>query len=253
MDGAEPGRKVLGPARRSFQQLYNLVFVGLIAGVIGARLTYLITYPEAFSSSPLSLVSLNPGLLDPLGGLAVGTIAAIIYAQRVKLALWSVLDALTPLLAVMMIALGISHLASGVAFGAETQAPWAIELWGARRHPSQVYEILSATAILAVLWPEGEPDSTSRALFPAVLRIERSIVVVFRGIPGGQPASGGGLADDAGNGVAGVGRQPVGLKLRGSQQPTSPTSLKLLLSVFSTLKPEKPLEGGVKAASPFGS
>ena len=52
--------------------LYNLAFVTLVAGVIGARLAYLVRYPEAFANSPLSLISLNPGLLDPVGGLAVG-------------------------------------------------------------------------------------------------------------------------------------------------------------------------------------
>ncbi len=204
-------------------QLYNLVFVGLVAGVIGARLTYLITYPDAFSSSPLSLVSLNPGLLDPLGGLAVGTFAAIIYAQRVKLALWSVLDALTPLLAVMMIALGISHLASGVAFGAETQAPWAIELWGARRHPSQVYEILSATAILVVLWPgrwsQTVPAGRYFLLFCALSAASWLFLEAFRG--DSRLLAGGWRMKQVMAWLVLAGSL-WGLKLRDSQQPTSP-------------------------------
>lgn len=165
--------------------LYNLVFVGLVGGVIGARLTYLVRYPEAFGSSPLSLISLNPGLLDPLGGLAMGTIAGVIYAHQAKLALWPTLDALTPLLAVMMIALGVSHLASGAAFGAETQAPWAIELWGTRRHPSQVYEILSAAAILVVLWPgrwvETAPAGRYFLLFCALSAASWLLLEAFRG------------------------------------------------------------------------
>jgi prolipoprotein diacylglyceryl transferase len=174
-------------------QLYNLVFVVLVAGVIGARLAYLFRYPEAFASSPLSLISVNPGLLDPSGGLAVGLISGLIYAQRRKMALWQALDALTPLLAVMAIALGLSHLASGAAFGATTQVPWGIELWGAKRHPSQVYEILAAVAILLILWPgrwgNQEPVGRYFLLFVALSALSQLILGAFRGdsllLPGG--------------------------------------------------------------------
>jgi len=93
--------------------LYNLAFIALVAGVIGARLAYVFRYPNAFVSSPPNLISLNLGLLDPMGGLAVGLISGAIYTQRKKMALWPTLDALTPLLAVMAITLGLSHLASG--------------------------------------------------------------------------------------------------------------------------------------------
>ena len=38
------------------------------------------------------------------------------------------------------------------AFGAPTTVPWAIDLWGASRHPSQIYETIAAALIfLAIL------------------------------------------------------------------------------------------------------
>lgn len=177
--------------------LYNLVFVALVGGVIGARLAYLLRYPEAFAGNLLSLASLNPGLLDPLGGLAAGVAIGAIYAQRKKLALWPTLDALTPLLAVMAVAMGISHLLSGAAFGAATQLPWAIDLWGARRHPSQVYEILAAAAILGALWPgrwrESKPAGRYFLLFVAISALARLFLEAFRGdsllLPGGWRAA----------------------------------------------------------------
>ena len=165
--------------------LYNLAFVTLVAGVIGARLTYLFRYPEAFANSPLSLISLNPGLLDPAGGLAVGLISGAIYAQHKKMALWLTLDALTPLLAVMAIALGLSHLASGAAFGATTQVPWGIDLWGANRHPTQIYEVMAAVAILLILWPgkwgEQEPAGRYFLLFVMLSALAQLITEAFRG------------------------------------------------------------------------
>jgi prolipoprotein diacylglyceryltransferase len=134
-------------------QLYNVAFIALLAGIVGARLGYAARFPAAFAASPASLVSLNPGLLDPLGGFVVGTLAALIYGQRRSLSFWPLLDALTPVLIVFNIALALSQLAAGTAFGLPTDLPWAIELWGAARHPTQVYQLLAALFVLAVLWP----------------------------------------------------------------------------------------------------
>lgn len=137
--------------------LYQLVFVALIAGILGARLVYVLRFPAAFLASPASLFSLNPGLLDPLGGLAVGGVAAAIFGQRRRLAFWPVLDALTPALAVLAVALGLAHLSAGDAYGSPAELPWAIELWGARRHPSQVYETLGASFVLLLVWTGRGP------------------------------------------------------------------------------------------------
>jgi prolipoprotein diacylglyceryltransferase len=131
--------------------------------VIGARLSYAATYPNAFTTNPRSLVSLNPGLLDPLAGVLIAAAAAAIYLFRKNLPLWSTLDALTPLFAVMGIAIGISHFASGSAFGISTQVPWGIQLWGATRHPTQIYEIILATfTLIGIMFL----DRTSWSLTP---------------------------------------------------------------------------------------
>ena len=137
----------------SNQYLYNLVFVALISGLVGARLAYVLRYPQAFLSSPFSIISPNPGLLDPWGFGLGALIGGLIYGQRKHLPFWQTLDALTPLLAVLAVTLGLSHLASGAAFGLPTELPWGIELWGASRHPSQIYETLAAIAILVAVWP----------------------------------------------------------------------------------------------------
>lgn len=133
--------------------LYNLAMVIMLGGLIGARLSFVLRYPGAFAANPLSVVSINPGLLDPLGGLAAGTLAGLIYGERKQLSFWSTLDALTPALAVLSLGLGIAHLASGAAFGAPSDLPWAIELWGAGRHPAQVYETIVAALILGLIFP----------------------------------------------------------------------------------------------------
>lgn len=147
-------------------KLYNLVFTALVAGILGARLTYAGRFPDAFIQNPAGLISLNPGLLDPLGGLVFAVLGGIIYGQRKGITLWPVLDALAPAFAVMLVALPLANLASGRGFGLETDLPWAIELWGARRHPSQIYEALAGLLILAAVWPrEARAKTPAGAAF----------------------------------------------------------------------------------------
>jgi len=176
-------------ARRSSYNpadLYNLVFIGLIAGVIGARLSYAATFPDAFSGNMINLVSLNPGLLDPFAGLLIAVAAAAIYMYRKHLSFWRTLDNLTPFFAVMAIAIGISHLASGNAFGKPTDLPWGIHLWGAIRHPSQAYEIIFAIlTLIAVLIMDktrwGQFPGFIFLLFISLTAFSRIFLEAFRG------------------------------------------------------------------------
>jgi phosphatidylglycerol---prolipoprotein diacylglyceryl transferase len=151
--GAALAEKSAPSHRVDPNKLSNLIFLALLAGVLGGRLLYAIQYPAAFAASPASLFSLNPGLFDLTGGVLVAAIAALIYAKRQGLPLLPTLDTLTPLFASLAVAVGFANLASGEGFGTPTGLPWAIELWGARRHPTQVYEILAALAIFAFIWP----------------------------------------------------------------------------------------------------
>lgn len=144
--------------------LNNLVLVGLLAGIVGARLWYALRYLEVYLENPLSLLSLNPSTLASTEGMLTGLIAALIYGQRRQLPLWPTLDALAPGLAAFGVALGVSHLASGDAFGSPSDLPWAIELWGERRHPSQIYEIFAAGLIVFILWKLHARNSFSSFL-----------------------------------------------------------------------------------------
>ncbi len=129
---------------------YTLVTIGLLAMIIGGRLAYAAENFSAFTASPVSLISLNITLWDRPGGIILGLTGSIWYGLRHKLISWPLLDSLTPTCAVTMIAIGLSHLASGNAFGEPARLPWSIFLWGEWRHPSQIYETLGASFIL--LW-----------------------------------------------------------------------------------------------------
>ena len=138
--------------RVSIGDLNNITFYSLLGYILGGRILFALENLNAFIQNPQSLISLNLDLFDPVGGFLIAVLVAWIYSQRKGLSLWPMLDALVPLFAVFALGVGLAHLASGSAFGQETALPWGIELWGAMRHPSQIYEILVSLLILGLLW-----------------------------------------------------------------------------------------------------
>jgi phosphatidylglycerol:prolipoprotein diacylglycerol transferase len=90
---------------------------------------------------------------------------------------------LTPLFASVAIGIAFSHLASGAAFGEETNIPWAIEQWGALRHPTQGYEIIASVLTLALILiqkPSIRPGYEF-LFFVALTSTSQLIIEGFRG------------------------------------------------------------------------
>ncbi|MBI5292776.1 MAG: prolipoprotein diacylglyceryl transferase [Chloroflexi bacterium] len=175
----EAERLKLSPA-----DVYNLIFYGLVAGLIGARLAYAAQYLSAYLANPLSLFALTPATLSPNGGLVIGAAIATLFGWRKKMALRRTLDALAPGLAAFMIAFGVAHFLSGDAFGSSTKLPWAIYLWDDYRHPSQVYETLAALAAFAIVWkrPVDKPgDGVNFLLLVSLSAAARVFLEAFRG------------------------------------------------------------------------
>lgn len=180
-----------GKSGVSRDALNDLVFYSIGAFVLAGRLVFAVLQLSAFSSSPLSLLSPNPDLFDPLGGLAGALLTALILIQRKRLAVWKTLDALVPFFAMLAVGIGLMHLAAGTAFGRPADLAWAIHLWNAERHPSQLYEILAAMIILAITWFSRLPErpGVSFLIFIALSSTARLFLEAFRGdsvlLPGG--------------------------------------------------------------------
>jgi prolipoprotein diacylglyceryl transferase len=168
----------------STSDLSNLTLIALAAGVIGARIWYAVQFLDIYLANPLSLFSLNPATLTLGEGVLTGLLAGWIYGQRKGLPFWPTLDTLAPGLVVFGIALGLSHLASGNAFGAPSSVPWAIELWGDHRHPAQVYEILLAVLIFLAIRQVKKRDTFPGFTFLSWLAMaagSRLFLEAFRG------------------------------------------------------------------------
>jgi prolipoprotein diacylglyceryltransferase len=163
--------------------LSNLVYYSLFGYLLGGRLLYALSNISAFVESPLSVLSLNLDLFDPWAALAVAIIVGFAYGSRHTLPLLSTLDALTPLFAMLAIGVSLSHLAAGTAFGSPTTMPWGMELWGAIRHPSQIYELIASAVIFFLLWfrRTAAPPGSAFLLFAALTAGARLFLEAFRG------------------------------------------------------------------------
>jgi phosphatidylglycerol:prolipoprotein diacylglycerol transferase len=79
--------------------------------------------------------------------------------------------------------LALAHLAAGTAFGKPTTLPWGIDLWNAKRHPTQIYELIVSLLIFGILWfrKNGYPGGSEFLLFTALTAGARLFLETFRG------------------------------------------------------------------------
>jgi prolipoprotein diacylglyceryltransferase len=178
-EAAERGARRLGLRG---DVVYSLAFVAALAGVIGARVGYVLEHWSAYQSDLGSIVALNFNTLSPLAGVVTGALAAYWYARRKGVANRRLLDALTPGFVVFAGGLALADLASGDAYGSPSSLPWAIELWGAARHPTQLYQLIAVIVIgVIVLRSERSFDGAWFGLFAALYAVLRLFIEAFRG------------------------------------------------------------------------
>lgn len=145
---------------------YNLGFGTLVAGVLGARLGFVLMHLDLYTSitpwtrAVTSVLALAPGTEDPWFGLLATALFVVILVHQWQIDPLLLADAFAPALAVFAIAIGLANVLSGEYYGIETSLPWGIQLWGAKRHPAQVYFMLANSASLVLLLRLRGPDAS---------------------------------------------------------------------------------------------
>jgi phosphatidylglycerol:prolipoprotein diacylglycerol transferase len=132
--------------------VYNAGFLVLMVGVLSARLVYILLHLSIYLANPADILSLDVGSFAPIPGAAIGLLAGAVFVVRRRLPWAELADAFAPALAAGLALWSVAALLGGTSYGRPADLPWAITLWGARRHPTQIYELLAALAILAILW-----------------------------------------------------------------------------------------------------
>jgi phosphatidylglycerol:prolipoprotein diacylglycerol transferase len=136
----------------------KVLWISLLAGLLGARISYIARASSAFRGNLLSIFSLNPNLLDPVGGLLISAAVGFLYVSNQRISFWAFLDSLTPFFAVSATALSLSNFASGTGFGKSTPLPWSISLWGELRHPVQIYYLIGGLVVLYIILAIKQTD-----------------------------------------------------------------------------------------------
>lgn len=131
-------------------KLIDVVIVGLIVAVIGARLFYVLFYPgDTFRKNPLEIFSIHHGGLAIYGGMIGALIGGVIMSKIRKLKVLAVLDVGSLGFLIGQCIGRWGNFINQEAFGSATELPWGMHsentelvVPGANVHPCFLYESL---------------------------------------------------------------------------------------------------------------
>jgi phosphatidylglycerol:prolipoprotein diacylglycerol transferase len=122
------------------QYITNAALYSLIAGVIGARLFYVIHYFDQFQGRLLSVFAIWQGGLEFLGGILSAILVIGLYCRYHKLPVRRYLDILAIGLMLALVFGRIGCFLNGCCFGKPTNLPWGVRFpYGSYAYISQVY------------------------------------------------------------------------------------------------------------------
>lgn len=134
-------------------ELTNVVLIGFIGSIVGARAIFLLlTWDVAhFTLREFCIMGDLDGGFAFHGGLVCGGLAGWAVATHYRLPVWRMGDVLAPGLAAAVFFMRLGCLMNGCDYGIPSSVPWAIMLHGAPRHPIQLYEGIGNLIFLPLL------------------------------------------------------------------------------------------------------
>jgi len=108
------------------QLITNAALYSLIAGVVGARLFFVIHYFDRFRGDPLSVFAIWQGGLELLGGVILAITVIALYLWYRKLPIRRYLDILAIGLMLALVFGRIGCFLNGCCFGKPANLPWAV-------------------------------------------------------------------------------------------------------------------------------
>ena len=108
------------------QHITNAALYSLIAGVVGARVFFVVHYFDSFRDEPLSVFAIWKGGLELLGGVLMAIAVILLYIRYHKLPLRHYLDVLAVGLMLALVFGRIGCFLNGCCYGKPTELPWGV-------------------------------------------------------------------------------------------------------------------------------
>jgi len=136
------------------EQVDDLMFYGMLGVIVGGRLGYALVYGfDQLTSDPLYIFKITEGGMSFHGGLA-GVMAAMwLYARKLGVSAWGILDFVAPITPLGLFFGRVGNFINGELWGKPTDLPWGFQVGGQVLHPSMLYEaILEGLVLFVILW-----------------------------------------------------------------------------------------------------
>lgn len=147
--------------------LSNLAFLVIAAGIVGARLGYVLFHLEEFKGNwtatfnPFQSGTFGIAGLNLYTGVILATAAGFYYMHKVKLPFWKTADIFAPTVAFGIFLTRIGCFLNGCCYGTPTALPWGVTFppgsipdaqFGAQAiHPTQLYSSLFGLLLFGFL------------------------------------------------------------------------------------------------------
>lgn len=162
--------------------LWNAGFLAAAVTLVAGRLWYAAQYWQIYAQEPLQVFSLRPGTLAWTPGIVIGLLAGTVYLVRMRVPLAAAADCLAPGALLGLTILSVADFLAGDAYGTPATVPWAIDLWGARRHPVQLYLAAALAVSTAVVLADRSTQPGHRAWLALFLyALARLVFDAWRG------------------------------------------------------------------------
>jgi phosphatidylglycerol:prolipoprotein diacylglycerol transferase len=169
-------------------KLYNLAFIVIAAGIVGARVGYVLFHLEEFRGNwgatfnPFQSGTFGIAGLNLYTGVVLAILLGFYYMHKVGLPFWKTADIFAPTIAFGIFLTRIGCFLNGCCYGTPTDLPWGMvfpsgsipdaEYPGEAIHPTQLYNSAFGLALFGFLFYFNKKKKFDGAVFALFLMAE---------------------------------------------------------------------------------
>lgn len=160
------------------------VYAALLGAIVGGRIWFSLFHWQLYQQHPQLWYALRISDFGWGGAMLGAWAAAWLWCRWKQLPSAELADVAALALPVAYACASFGLLLSGEAYGAPTQLPWGIELFGASRHPTQILLLLASILTGVYLWRLARQTQPSGSLFRAWLGLQALSMLAIEALRG---------------------------------------------------------------------